>query len=135
MVSCNISNCPNCRGKLKHYDTVNRIIRTRGRVTENVTIRRLRCTNCGILHREIPDYIYPYKQYEAEIIDGVLEGFITPETFGFEDYPCEMTMTRWKSRRKDFNIPGQLRFNFDMEIGFEFIFSTDFVYTERTNVR
>lgn len=37
----------------------------------------------------------PYKQYEAEVIIGVLEGLITCETLGFEDYPCEMTMSRW----------------------------------------
>lgn len=38
------------------------------------------------MHRELPDFIFPYKQYEAEIIIGVLEGFITCETLGFEDY-------------------------------------------------
>ena len=27
---------------------------------------------------------------------GVLEGLITCETLGFEDYPCEMTMIRWR---------------------------------------
>lgn len=52
---------------------------------------------CGCIHRNLPDYIYPYKQYEAEIIDGVVEGFITCDTIGFEDYPCEMTMFRWRS--------------------------------------
>lgn len=40
----------------------------------------------------------PYKQYEAEVIIGVLEGFITCETIGFEDYPCEMTMVRWQAQ-------------------------------------
>ena len=54
---------------------------------------------CGCIHRNLPDYIYPYKQYEAEIIDGVIEGFITCDTIGFEDYPCEMTMLRWKTQK------------------------------------
>ena len=24
-----------------------------------------------------------------------MNGYITPETFGYEDYPCEETMKRW----------------------------------------
>lgn len=40
-----------------------------------------------------------YKQYESEIIAGVIEGLITCETFGYEDYPCEMTMIRWKAHK------------------------------------
>jgi hypothetical protein len=51
--------------------------------------------SCGALHRELPEELLPYKQYEAEVIIGVLEGLITCETLGFEDYPCEMTMSRW----------------------------------------
>lgn len=39
--------------------------------------------------------VFPYKQYEAELISGVVEGLITAETLGFEDYPCESTMKRW----------------------------------------
>ena len=90
--------------KMKHrhrllYDKVKRIVRTKGRVTNRTIIRRLRCPKCGRLHRELPEDIFPYKQYEAEIIRGVLEGFITPETMGYEDYPCEMTMIRWKAQK------------------------------------
>jgi len=96
MVSINTSICPKCGGELKYYGMVPRIVRTKNRITKWVKIRRLRCTRCGTLHREIPDTIFPYKQYEAEVIIGVLEGLITCETIGFEDYPCEATMTQWK---------------------------------------
>ena len=99
MVSNNESTCPNCDGKLKYYDKVNRIVRSKRRSTKWITIRRMKCQVCGGLHRELPDDIFPYKQYEAEIIRGVLEGFITPETIGFEDYPCEMTMIRWDAQK------------------------------------
>lgn len=98
MITNNESVCPRCGGDLKCYDKVERIVRTKRGVSKRVKIRRLRCIKCGILHRELPEYILPYKQYEAEIIFGVLEGFITPETLGFEDYPCEMTMLRWKNK-------------------------------------
>ena len=54
---------------------------------------------CGVLHREIPNDLLPYKQYEVEVIKGVIEGLINCETLGFEDYPCEMTMNRWLSQK------------------------------------
>lgn len=92
MVANNETTCPKCNGCLKHYDKVQRIVRTKGRKTSYIEIRRLRCQKCGSIHREIPDYILPNKQYELEVILGVLEGLITSDTIGFEDYPCEMTM-------------------------------------------
>lgn len=100
MISYDESTCPDCGGQLKYYDSVPRMVRGKMRKTRYVNIRRLRCTKCEHIHRELPDYIFPYKQYDAEIIRGVLEGFITCETIGFEDYPCEMTMIRWKSSLK-----------------------------------
>ena len=95
MVISNISKCPKCGCDLKHYDSVKRIVRTKGGGRYDVKVRRLRCIGCKGLHRELPENILPYKQYESEIIRGVMEGFITPETIGFEDYPCEVTMIRW----------------------------------------
>lgn len=90
--------CPKCGGLLKHYDTVKRIVRTKARRTKYVNICRAKCVICGSVHRKLPYYIYPYKQYESELINGVLEGYITSETLGYEDYPSEITMIRWKSK-------------------------------------
>lgn len=89
--------CPDCGGITTYYDTVHRIVRTKGRVTKLIAIPRLRCKKCKCTHRLLPPDIFPFKQYEAEVIRGVREGMITPDTKGFEDYPCEMTMTRWLS--------------------------------------
>lgn len=100
MISDNELTCPYCGGNLKYYDNVKRLVRTKGRASKRVKIRRLKCMKCGAMHRELPDYILPYKQYEAEVIMGVLEGLITCETLGYEDYPCEMTMLRWLSRKQ-----------------------------------
>lgn len=100
MVSMDMPTCPKCGGELKYYDRVQRIVRTKARITEWLDIRRLRCGVCGSLHRELPEELFPYKQYEAEIIIGVLEGLITCETLGFEDYPCEMTMSRWTAQEQ-----------------------------------
>lgn len=98
MVSDGISKCPNCGGYLRPYDKVTRVVRTKRRETDWVELRRMRCERCGRVHREIPDYLIPYKQYEADLIQGVMEGLITTETYGYEDYPCEMTMIRWRSQ-------------------------------------
>jgi len=100
MIYENETLCPDCTGELRYYDSVSRIVRTQYRKTCYILIRRLRCQDCSSTHREIPDVIFPFKQYEAEIIIGVLEGYISPETFGYEDYPCEMTMKRWRDSRK-----------------------------------
>ena len=95
MVDCNKTKCPDCGGILKKYDVVKRIVRRKGRCSDYVDIRRLRCLRCHCTHRELPDSIFPFKQYEAEIIQGVLDGYITPDTYGYEDYPCELTMKNW----------------------------------------
>jgi len=100
MVSTNEASCPKCGGQLRYFDTVRRIVRTKARRTEWIEIRRLRCDACGALHRELPEELFPYKQYEAEVIIGVLEGLITCDTLGFEDYPSEMTMSRWLSQER-----------------------------------
>lgn len=92
--------CSICSGYMKYYDSVPRSVRTKGGKTKYIKIQRFRCPNCGYINRKLPDYIFPYKQYEAEIIRGVIEGLITCETIGYEDYPCEMTMIRWKSSQK-----------------------------------
>ena len=95
MVMNECSACPRCGGRLKYYDSVPRLVRTKGRQTSRVPMRRLRCWRSWSLS----DCLIPYKQYEAEVIFGVLEGLITCETLGFEDYPCEMTMLRWLSQK------------------------------------
>ena len=99
MVTNDETICPHCGGELKYYDRVKRIVRTKCRATRSIKICRLRCTKCRTLHRELPDDIFPYKQYESEVIKGVLEKLITSDTFGFEDYPCEATMVRWKAQK------------------------------------
>ncbi|MEG1514912.1 MAG: DUF6431 domain-containing protein [Clostridia bacterium] len=72
-----------------------RVIRLKGGRKDTIWINRNQCDFCGTIRRELTGDVLPYKQYEAEIIKGVIEGFITADTLGFEDYPCEMTMLRW----------------------------------------
>ena len=87
--------CKECGDRLKYFDKVKRIIRTKNRKTKWITIKRYKCKNCQKIHRILPDNLLPFKQYEKEVIMGVKDGIITSDTYGFEDYPCEMTMKRW----------------------------------------
>ena len=93
------TSCPKCSGGLKYYDTVRRVARTKKRVTRRLYIKRLRCKDCRSLHRELPNMIFPYKQYEAELILGVLDGYIGKDILGYENYPNEVTMIRWLSQK------------------------------------
>lgn len=97
MVRENQNLCPICGNELKHYDKVKRIVRTKNHKSYWISINRSYCIKCHSVHRVIPNYMYPYKQYEAEVINGVIEKLITPETLGFEDYPCETTFREWLS--------------------------------------
>jgi hypothetical protein len=97
MIKSGETHCPGCGGELKYYDKVPRILIRKRRVIEYVFVRRLQCESCGVVHRELPENVVHFKHYEAEIIRGVLEGLITVETLGFEDYPCGITMLRWRA--------------------------------------
>lgn len=39
---------------------------------DRLIIRRLRCEDCNRIHHELPDFLVPYKRYDAESIEGTL---------------------------------------------------------------
>lgn len=88
--------CPHCGGQTHYYDKAKRIVKGKYGESKKIYVYRYRCSQCGEIHRVIPDTLIPFKHYEKEVIQGVIEGTITPETLGFEDYPSEMTMRRWR---------------------------------------
>lgn len=92
--------CPKCGGEIQRYGKVRRKVLTKYRNSKWITIQRYRCKSCGHAWRELPDDILPYKQYEREMIEGVQEGLIDSDILGFEEYPCEMTMRRWRGTQK-----------------------------------
>ena len=91
--------CPICGCELDYYSRIKRIMRSKRGKTEFIYIRRMRCRGCLAIHRELPENLLPYKHYESEVIFGVIEGLITVNTLGFEDYPSEITMRRWVTRK------------------------------------
>lgn len=92
-----ISYCPICGEPLAYRDSCKRKMLLEGREQRTYLIRRLKCPSCGRIHRELPDILLPFKQYAAEIIAGVLDGIVTSNDEDDWDYPCEMTMLRWKA--------------------------------------
>jgi hypothetical protein len=80
--------CPCCSGILKYYDSVRRIIRGKYGTRKYLVLRRFKCLSCGKIHREITDDVFPFKQYDSDIIQGILENLITTDMLGYEDYPC-----------------------------------------------
>ena len=98
MITNNQSNCPKCGGLLKYYDSVKRIVRTKGGISYWIKIRRMVCLECRSTHRELPKYLVPYKHYEIDIIQGFIDGTITSFDLDYEDYPCDMTIKNWKNK-------------------------------------
>lgn len=87
--------CPICGSMLVYRDSCLRHMKHEGGERTNYLIRRLKCSHCRKLHRELPDCFVPHKHYSAEVISGILEGILSPEDADSEDYPCEMTIHRW----------------------------------------
>lgn len=106
--------CPKCRKPLKLRDHKKRIHKLAGGKREWYMIPRMECTNeecpCRI-HSCIPDNLSPNKHYDAELIEDVIDGVITSDDAGTEDYPCADTMELWKewAEKNKTNIDGQIR--------------------------
>lgn len=92
--------CEKCGCDTKRYDSVKRLVRGRHGSITYINVERYMCPQCKHVRRFLPKHVYPYKQYDADIIDGVIEGLISSSTYGFEDHPSESTMKRWKRNKK-----------------------------------
>lgn len=104
MIQEGVTVCPYCGSGMKIFDRVVRKIKGKRGIHREIVLRRVKCDYCKSIHRVIPIDIYPFKHYEYEIIQGVIEGFITVDTYGFEDNPCEQTMKRWlREKNNSFN--------------------------------
>lgn len=87
--------CEKCGGETKRYDSVKRVVKGAYGQKQVIFVERFRCTACGSVRRRLPDILYPYKQYEKTIIDGFVSGELTNEMTEFEDYPTDITISRW----------------------------------------
>ena len=68
-------NLKNLPGKVFHY-----------------MLRRMKCQSCSTLHTEIPDIIQPYKHYDSQTIQSVLDGSEEAASCAADN----STIRRWK---------------------------------------
>lgn len=86
--------CDICGKEMKYRSTTKRIVKFPGGEKREIQIRVLTC--CGKYKRELPDYLVPFKHYTKETIEKVKSGEVSEKDILYEDFPCEMTMKRWK---------------------------------------
>lgn len=91
-------NCDACNIKMKHRDYVRRIIKNGGYDICWVMVERLMCPICRRIRRNYPDYILPYKHYNKTVILDLISDDISILDLKYEDYPCELTVRRWKTQ-------------------------------------
>ena len=107
-----------------------------GGETEWYLINRLQCSNdeCRRLHNELPNNLIPYKHYDAQLIEDVVEGVVSEADRECEDYPCEQTMNHWKywMQINEDHIDGEMKSTADrlLDLGTEFARSTDSLLKE-----
>lgn len=126
--------CPCCGGALHKRDKRRRVHKLEGGKKEWYIINRLKCERCGKLHNELPDCLVPYKHYDAQLIEDVVDGTVSEEDPAAEDYPCEGTMKHWRwwASRNGANINGQIRsmVHHLMDLDNGFLRSTDSLLKE-----
>ena len=63
---------------------------------EWLRIPRFKCDNedCGKIHRMLPDFLAPFKQYEESVIVDAIDGRIDPAEN--DDRPSRQTARHWK---------------------------------------
>ena len=90
--------CPVCGGKLEKKGWVTRIEKKAGGGRETLLIEIRKCTNesCRKCHRLLPDELLPYKHYDAELIEAVIDGVASEEDEALEEGPSPVTMKRWQ---------------------------------------
>jgi predicted RNA-binding Zn-ribbon protein involved in translation (DUF1610 family) len=84
--------CPLCGGALAYRDSRLRRLKNLYGEKSLFLLRRLLCGVCGKLHTEIPNTIQPYKHYDSEAIQTVLDGSAEAAACAADD----STIRRWK---------------------------------------
>ncbi|RYL96481.1 hypothetical protein EWH99_13730 [Sporolactobacillus sp. THM7-7] len=84
--------CPCCGEKLNVIGSRRRNYRERSGEKKVLMIRRLRCTDCQKIHHELPDFLVPYKRYQAECLEKALS---EPETCDVA--ADDATIYRWRN--------------------------------------
>ena len=93
IISLVSSKCPLCGGVVYHRDCKSRDSKKLNGEVWRFRLRRLICDGCAKLQTELPDIIQPYKHYDSEAIQSVIDS-------GEKARECvadDSTISRWKS--------------------------------------
>jgi hypothetical protein len=85
--------CPLCDGELVYRDSKPRTLKNLLGEVRHFFLRRLCCTGCKQLHTELPSIIQPYKQYDSDTIQSVLDGSEAGAVCAADN----STIRRWKT--------------------------------------
>ena len=93
IISLATSECPLCEGFLKHRDRKPRDVKSLIGEVRHFSLRRLLCIVCEKLHTEIPNIIQPFKHYDSETIQNVIDNTELSKDCVADD----STISRWKA--------------------------------------
>jgi len=85
--------CPLCGKNLVYRDSKLREVKNLFGEIRCFLLHRLRCTGCKSLHTELPDTIQPYKHYDSDAIQTILDGSTDASACAADD----STIRRWKN--------------------------------------
>lgn len=98
VVSKEIPICPFCGKPMEFAQHAHRHEKLAGGTMQWYQIEVWKCSDCTVqrMHRALPDFLAPYKHYNVDIITDVIDNVIDSDDLGYENYPSEKTMFRWK---------------------------------------
>jgi len=90
-------NCPSCDSS----DLIKKGWRSRKLITFIgslllLLVQRVRCKDCGKIHHVLPDIIVPYKRYDAETIESIIEGNPEEALCELEEQEIYRIKTWWR---------------------------------------
>lgn len=76
-----------------------------------IEVRKCTVKSCRKSHRLLPDKSIPYKHYDADLIEAVIDGQAGEEDPTLEEGPSPSTMKRWREwgKRLETEAEGKLR--------------------------
>ena len=89
--SAEVVPCPCCGKLLFVIGSRHRVWYQSSGERAKLIIRRLCCKSCGKIHHELPDFLVPYKRYDAESIEGVVTEPVRKDIAADES-----TLSRWR---------------------------------------
>jgi hypothetical protein len=87
--------CPYCGSYLEHHSRVIRVVTNITGIKNSYSIRVLKCVNEACpskYHRELPDFIVPYRRYDAQSIEEAIDLRDSRSTVAAD----EATIQRWR---------------------------------------